>query len=203
VNLPHYDNFLDIAFSTPEKEHSQATQGADGSFFIVRVDSVTSQHARPLAEVRDRILTALKEKATGELLEKMAYDIGEKLRAGKKPDVTLTTIASGTIKRDTTATEDGKTPLPRKLVEELFTLQPHGFTNAYKSATGNYLLASLEKIIPAPEKADPQALKATSESLKSALQDEVMSHYLIYLRGKHPIWINQAAFRSREDEGNE
>ena len=47
VALPPYDNFLDIAFSSQEKEHSALTQAADGSYFVLRVDKVVPEQQGP------------------------------------------------------------------------------------------------------------------------------------------------------------
>jgi len=201
--FPAYDNFLDAAFSTNEKEHSQPVQVADGSFFIVRVDNVTPEHAKLLTEVKENIVTILKGQKIQELLNKEAENIDAQLRAGKNPGITLASFPSGNIKRDAEITEGLKVKLPRKLVAELFSIEPHGFTHAYKAADDEYFIASLNTIIPAPDNADPKLLETLERSLKTSLENEVMSHYLTYLRSKHSISINEAAFRIRDDEGSE
>ncbi len=199
-----YDNIIDTGFSYNEKEHSQVVQASDGSYFIVHVDSVTPQNVRPLAEVKDSIISALKAQKNEELLKKAADDAATKLREGKKPEIQPVSVAGGNIKRDGMTTEDGKIKLPNGLVAELFFIAPHQYTHAYKAENGDYLIASLDNIIPAPAKPDPSVIKEISGNLKASLEHEIMSDYLAYLRGKYPVSVNESLLSgAKDDSGGE
>ena len=200
---PNYSNFLDTAFSYNEKEHSQAVEAADGSYFILRVDAVTPEHVRPLAEVKDSIIATLKAQRTAEQLQKTATAIAEALRKGKTPDVSIAPIPSGNLKSDSATTEDKKTDLPRGMVLELFNIQPHGYTGAYKSAGDSYVIAALDKVTPAPANPDPKVLELIKKDLLQSLQHEVISDYLTYLRHKYPISVNASFSAAGDDSGQE
>lgn len=203
--LPPYDNFLDVAFTSAEKDHSAVIQTEDGSYFVLRVDKVTPEHAQPMADVLTQITATLKKEKTAAALKNLAEDTAAKLHMGKKADIALTPVSSGNIKRASTSTQDGKIRLPSDLVNDIFGAAVHGYTDAYPTQTGEYLIASLDKIIPAPEKANPKLMEDISKELHDSLQNEILSAYLTYLRSKYPVSINQAimAQQGQGEEGSE
>lgn len=202
--IPGYDSFLNTAFSTGEKENSQAVQAQDGSYFIVRVDAITPEHVQPLAEVRERIVTTLTAEKTQMLLKKTADETAEKLRGGEKSGIALTELSSGSIKRNATDIEEGKTKLPHALVLELFSLSTDEYTHAYEAAGGGYMIAKVERIIPAPASADSKLLEKIGEELKQSLSNEAVEDYYNYLRGKYRISVNERLFSAvAKTEGEE
>lgn len=199
---PDYSNFIDTAFSYNEKEHSQAVEAQDGSYFILRVDAITPEHVRPLPEVKDNIIAALKAQKTAEQLKKTADGIADALNKGKVPDVSIAPVPSGNLKSDSVATEDRKTMLPRGLVLELFNIQPHHYTGAYKAGPDSYMLAMLDKVTPASANPDSKMIADIKHDLQQSLQHDVVSDYLMYLRHKYPISVN-ASFSTKETAGQE
>ncbi|HEU5048038.1 MAG TPA: peptidyl-prolyl cis-trans isomerase [Rickettsiales bacterium] len=193
ASIPAYDNFLETAFTVVEKDHSQAMQGSDGSYFVLRVDNVTPASARPLAQVKDQIVSVLKAQNTQTLLKQAAEDAAEKLRSGKKPNIALFSTPSGSIKRSSLTTADGNTKLSPALVKELFTLAPHGYTHAYPAENGAYMIASLSSVIPAPANPDAKTLEPVRKEVKETLVNDALVNYLTYLRLKYPVSVNNRA----------
>jgi peptidyl-prolyl cis-trans isomerase D len=209
VDLPPYDNFLNVAFATAEKDHSQGVQAKDGSYFIVRVDSVVPEHVRPLAEVKQEVnAAALKEKANMKL-EKTAGDISEQLRAGKKPAAVLAAsgiseqpVPSGNLLRTDQGVSDGLLKdkiLPPALLSELFHIKPGQSTHAYPLPGEGYIIATLNTVVPAPEKPDPTVVSKIRADLLETYQDDILHQYLGYLRTKYPISVNSSAFSQKEE----
>ena len=197
ADVPPYPPFLNVAFATPEKDHSQAVQAADGSYFMVRVDSIAPEHVRPLAEVKDAVAQAMLAEKTQAQLEKLVETISEQAHAGKSPETLLAEngldikpVASGPLKRSTDAVPEGalkNRQLPRALVSELFRLRLHESTLAYPERDGSYIIASLTQVTPAPQPPDPKIVSDLRATVVGTLADETIHAYLNYLRGKYPV----------------
>ncbi len=211
ATIPAYDNFLTTAFSTNEKENSQALQAQDGSYFLIHVDNATPEHARPLAEVKDAIITALKKDKTEAILKKNAEDIAIEMRSGKKLSEALAknNIASTNnytikLKRSGEITQGDKHQLPVKLISELFKVAPDETTHSYQTQSGDYVIATLKQITPAPATPDPKVLKAISDELSKTLANEAMDSYFYYLHGKYNVSVNESVMgATRDEEGGE
>lgn len=199
---PTNSNLIETAFSLGEKDHSQAIQSSDGSYLIVRVDSITPEHAIPLAEVKERIITALKEEKTRTLLKSTANDVAAELSAGKKPALQLASIPSGNLKQVSEVSGNGKTKLPPALVKEMFGIAKNKHTHAYLAENGDYMIASLNNIIPAPANPDAKTLQSITSELKATMSNQVITDYITYLRTKHHVSVNEA-LTSAKDESEE
>jgi peptidyl-prolyl cis-trans isomerase D len=201
MDLPAYDNFLPTAFATQEKDHSQAVQAADGSYFMVRVDGVAPEHVRPLAEVKAQAVQGALARKVKEHLEKTAQGLSEQLRAKKKTPAEILAasglaikfVAAGNIKRASEMVEQGELkdkPLPHGLIGELFRINPQETTHSYVTADGSYAIATLAQVTPAPATPDPKVLDAIRDDLKGTLTREVLHSFMDSLRKKNTITID-------------
>lgn len=213
ADLPTYDTFLATAFATAEKEHSQAVQAQDGSYFLVRVDAVVAEHTKALAEVKPEIIKDVLEQKKHEKLEKTALDISGQIHAGKKPadaiasfKISAETAPSGALKRAGGFVQGGPrnaSPLPSGLMGELFRLNPGESTHAYPTGQNEYVLATLAQASPAPQKPDPKVLESIRDELRMTLKEEVLRQYLFLLHDKYPITVNAAALATKSGDSGE
>lgn len=213
VALPVYSNFKDVAFSLAEKDHSRMMQGENGGYFMVRVDSIKPEHARPLDEVRTLVVDAVrKEQADSELRAK-ADQIAKDLKAGKKLEeavagkqVQPVWEPSGALLATTEKVEEGKLKgrtLPQALVQALFTLQPQGTTDAFALPEGGYVIGQLQHIERVTSTPDEAALKPLREELERNLTQSLQGDYLHYLRTKYPVTVERSFTTVSQDEGME
>lgn len=213
AEFPPYDNFLNVAFATTEKDHSQAIQAPDGSYFLVRVDNVAPEHIRPLAEVKAQVVKAALAEKTQAKLAQIADGISEKLRAGASVTDALAAngvsaqfAISGNLKRGSEKVPSGLLEgklLPRGLTRELFHLKGHEATHAYPAEENSYMIAVLTQIIPAPDNAPAKATDEIREKFKTTFTDEVLHNYLHYLREKYPLSVNMAALGTKNEGSGE
>jgi len=219
--LPPYENFPDIAFSTNEKDHSQAVESKDGTYFILYVDTVTPEQAPPLAEVKAKVIAGWTEQKRHELLRAAMDDVAVKLRAGKAPAELLSAhglpaggVASGRLKRSSESATEGPLAgqaLPHEMVFELFRLLPHETTQPYSLPGGDIMIATLAQVIPAPalnpkNPADAKAMDGIRAELKKDRENETLHYYLAYLRGKYKVSVNESAISAltaRSDDNGE
>ena len=196
VSVPNYDKFLEVAFATAEKEHSAAISDNDGSYLILQVDNINASSVRPLAEVKDKIISELKEEKKQDLLKKLA---DSSVSNFGKDVFDKTIISSGKIKRDSIVSSDKK-PLPKPLILEIFGSQIGANTKAYQSQNGDYLIAKVRDIIPAPVQPEKLALEKIRNELKKSLANEFYDNYINYLRGKYSVTINKIVQSSEDSE---
>jgi peptidyl-prolyl cis-trans isomerase D len=214
ADLPPYDNFLTVAFATAEKDHSQAVQAPDGSYFLVRVDSVALEHIRPLAEVKEQAAKAALAQNVKAKLRKVAQELSEQLRAGKKSaadvlaasGLAIKFVPVGHLRRTSETVEEGELKnktLPQPFMAELFRMSPQQTTHAYPTADDGYAIATLTQVTPAPANPDPKVMQAIHDELADTLAREILHQYLEALRSKYPITINAAALGLKDEDGGE
>jgi len=79
-----YSQLLTVAFNTAEGKNSGLTQGDEGGYYVVHVDSVTPAKLKPMAEVKADLMMLWQEQdkaVSGRIIqEKLAAE----LKAGKK-----------------------------------------------------------------------------------------------------------------------
>jgi peptidyl-prolyl cis-trans isomerase D len=73
---------LKLAFDTGENETSRVTATEDGAIFIVHVDKVTPPQTKPIAEVKDQIVTAWTAERKKEAVTKQADALAAAVAAG-------------------------------------------------------------------------------------------------------------------------
>ena len=195
VAIPNYDKFLEVAFATAEKEHSAAISNNDGSYLILQVDNINASSVRPLAEVKDKIISELKEEKKQELLKKLAETASKNF--GK--DITdKVIVSSGKIKRDSSAIE--KHALPKALVLDIFRSQIGANTKSYQAQNSDYMIASVKEVIPATAQPEKTVLDRIHTELRKNLANEVYENYINYLRGKYSVTINKVVQSSEDSE---
>lgn len=202
-DIPPYDKFLDTAFKTDEKTESGLVTSKGGVFYIVRTESITPEQMRPLAEVKAKAVAGWQKEQQQEKLAALAKDISD---AFAKEATRNAAIAKYNLSANTVLLKrvGEAAPLPPELVADIFAHAPGTATAALPGAGGDYVIALVQAIVPAPA---PQknakstaALADIRKELGNQLQDEVTTQYLRYLAGKYPVSINEAALNIKSDE---
>ncbi|MEI7669224.1 MAG: hypothetical protein WCJ33_03995, partial [Pseudomonadota bacterium] len=127
------------------------------------------------------------------------------LQDHKAIDKEIIVNSSGNIKKSSEAIQNGKIKLPKQLVTEIFKISIGESTKAFRAANGDYLIANLQKIVPAnpPAKDDVKVVNEVTDELKNSLANENIDNYLQYLRKKHKVTINEVAFGVSNDANGE
>ena len=201
--LPQLDKFFDIAFKTDEKTDSSMATSKGGVYYIVHVDKVTPERVRTMEEVKGQLSAAWQKEERSKHLGELAKEIGAKfLQAAERGAIIekykLKPLKTATVKRD--AHSAGDLPLPPALVADVFAHKPQEGSNAYMAANGDYMLAVVNSVIPAPTpESDPKmaaALKEVSRNLEANEQNEILQGYAQFLAKKYPVAINDQVLQA-------
>ena len=191
--MPVLDKFLDVAFKTEEKTESSVISSKDGVYYVLRVESLTPETLRPLADVKNEVIKAYGQRQN----ERRAADLAsliEKDIAAKNPASAiiaahgLTKTASGKIMRDSKAVSF--VALPPSLVSQAFSLPVATLTTPVKDKQGEYLLLAVDGV--APSAGDKPNTAQLLKDLAEQMQEEMMTQYLRHLELYTPVVVNTA-----------
>jgi len=202
-DLPDFPTFLTTAFKTEEKTESPMATAKGGIFYLVRVDSILSERLRSLDEVRGIVVSNWQNEERGKHLSTLAQTIGASFatptgRSAAIAKYRLQPAAVAAIKH--TSTNAKELALPAPLVSEAFSHAPQQATSAYPAQSGNYLIAVIDSIIPAPppEKnaKGANSLAEIRKDLERDMQNEILEQYVHSLTNTYPVSVNDAVLHS-------
>ena len=190
-DLPDPRLFLSEVFSLEEGEESPITETDNGDYFVVRLDSVTEQAARPLEEVRDEVLAAWREDEIERLLRERAETLAERLGeagdlAGIGESEGLTLAKTEPIRRSDTGGD--KVPSPQ-VTALIFGANLNGVVTA--PATDGYVVARVTEILPADPGSDAEGVKALQEELSNAMRQDFLAQFSAALRERYSVSVNR------------
>lgn len=197
AELPDAPEFLETAFRLEEGAESPLIPGANGSRFLLRVESVTAPRAPQLSEARSHVAEAWTRHEKARRLKTLAEDLRKEMHQADAPlTVTakhgLKASGSGLIRRTSQKTSTDMA-LPTSLVRDIFSVRPGEVTAAHMLPDGSFMIAVVkERKTPAIEKDSPEAQQAR-ERLEASARDQLLEEYVQYLRGKYDVRINEQA----------
>lgn len=195
ASLPELDKFIDVAFRTEEKTESSVISSKNGVYYVLRVENITPEKLRPLADIRTDVAKAYAQYRHERAVSDLASTIEEEIRNGKPAkDIIaahrLTPAAIGTITRDS-KTMNGSVLLP-SFVADVFGAGIGSLTKPSRDREGGYAMAYVTGTTPAQEAqlSETDATARKKELLRS-MQEEMMMQYLNYLQIKYPVSIHE------------
>lgn len=183
------NELLQTAFSAQAGETSPLQDTSDGGIYVLRVDKITPSAVRPLAEVRDRALTAWQQQQRVDRVGKEAKEILDAINAGTPlKDVAakraLQTITTAPLER-----QGATGGLPETMIGPIFQLKLHQATSG-QSADGSYV-AELTQVIPADPNAEKEKVDALAHQLDTGMQQDLLGEYENALRERFPVEIDR------------
>jgi len=184
-------SFLTTAFSSPEGKATQLTEIPHDGYFVLRVDKITPSALRPLAEVRDVVVSAWRGEQRHLAAKARAQEIADKIRSGKSlsevvSDYGIEVNTIGPFQRSE------KETLPETVIKTLFQ------DKVGEAATGEtkdgYVVAQLREIVPADPAADKDGVAAIQKQLDRAFGMDYLVEYGAALESRYPIKVNTKAF---------
>lgn len=192
TDLPAPQRFLEAAFQTAEGQQSNTIEGQDGSFTVLRVDSITEPAVKPFESVREQVREDVLAERRAEAAKQKAETLAEQVKGG----TAIAEVASAAgISSATTApfTRDGQglENLPRSLASAAFRLST-GAVQVVGAQGGQYVTV-LKEIRPAdPAQAEEGALDQLRQSLNQGMGNDLYASLTAGLRQTYPVEIDQA-----------
>lgn len=186
ANLPDPRRFIETAFSLDAGAESLLQETEDGGYYVLRVDGVTPEKARPFEDVRDQVLANWQAQNRQTRAFEHADALAERLRGGEtleqlSHDENLTVTRTGPIDRF------ARDPSPA-LASSLFDLKPGEITVA--DGTGGPIVAVLREIVPADPASEKEQLTALRSDVTRSLSQDLVQRYLGALQTHYGVSVN-------------
>ncbi|MBK1697835.1 SurA N-terminal domain-containing protein [Rhodovibrio salinarum] len=191
AEIPQSGDFLQTAFETAQGEQSLLQETDNGGYYVLRVDGVTPEQARPLDEVRDQVLSAWRADQRAQEAQKTAEHIADRLDEG----ATLAQFADdrGLSVQTTQPLTRGDNrqagPVGRALAGQLFGIEVGGATTA--GVQNGVAVAQLKEVQSANPGDDPEAVAQLRERARQGLRSDVLASFANALRNHYDVQVNQ------------
>lgn len=192
ADLPDPRIFLPEAFEAPTGETGLLRETEEGGFFVLRVDSIDAAQQRPLAEVREEVVTLWRQGEVARLTREKGDALVAELETGKSLDDLaaendLSIEESQPMTRD--ETDPARTPAPR-FAAAIFELDDGAVTGL--PVSDGYLITRLDHVVPADASDDSATFEATEQALSQSLKADFFDLFMAALELEHRVEINQA-----------
>ncbi len=201
---PDLPNMLKAAFQLASGATSTLTEGANNSFFAVRVDGVTPAKVKPLSEVRDQVVAGWQEDKRAQAAAAKAEEIAGKLKQGSEAAAQdVATQAGGSFAMTAPFTRDAKSVegLPAEMVGKLFAAKPGEVVTG--TSGDAQVVARLKEVIPADPKASDANVASVESTVAQGMESDIMSQFGNALRKEYPVDIHHARIDQFFAPGNQ
>jgi len=197
--LPDIENFLEVAFETPEGLESLLTEARTGNtLYVVRVDQIIEPGLRPLEQVRDDVIAAVKEERRVEKAGELAAEIASDARAGGDLAAAAAKHGLELVETEpfTRSGERLRMALSRQALNTIFDLRQGEISEPVEAGPKSYAVARVVDIeVPAFDENGSPAL-AVRNSLRTAMQRDLLQNFELALRQRHDISVQRDVINS-------
>jgi hypothetical protein len=204
-NIPADEKFLETAFKTEEKTESGIITSRNGENYIIRVESVTPEHARELTEVRQKLIASWVEQQKNQQLSELAKKISAEYANPQQRANAIKAYNLAPENLTISNKKDRAQKLPAHMFADLFLRKTGSATNAYaQENTGGYVIGVVKGVIPVVynEKDAKYADLISNIRQEYALSEhnEIFEQYLLFLANRYPVSVNNAALQAKSNE---
>ena len=174
--------FLDLVWNTPIGDISVLQEGSDDVFFVAEVVAETPARARPLAEVRDRVIADWKQtqaiKSARAQADKAALNTGD----------------SGTLSEPFRRNGTGLDHQAARLIATTAFKQEKGNSSVIETGREAIVVKTVD-ILPAKADDVKTASDYVGDLMNNAMREDMLNILLISLADKHDLQLNTAPVR--------
>ena len=191
-DLPGLKAQLPTAFQLKSGAASNLAEGQGSVFTAVRVDSVIPAAVRPLAEVRDQVVSGWQDEKRAAQAAGKAEEVAAKLKQGAEAAAQdVATAASAKFAMTAPFTRDAKSVegLPGELVRKLFDAKPGEVVGG--ATADSQIVARLKEVIAADPAAPDAALGPLENTVSQGMENDLMAQFGNALRNHYPVQIHR------------
>lgn len=180
-------------FQTASGRETQLTEGAEGVWYIARVDGVTPSALKPLAEVREDVVKLWQTERREEEARKRGEAILAEVKSGKTLEAAAAPFNLKPVKIEPVVRATGfdpRAPVPPEVNSRLFSIALNE-TATVPSHDGVYVV-KLAEVVPADPAADPAGLAQLRDQLRQQVGSDLVAAYAAALRQRYGVSINQS-----------
>lgn len=191
--LPAPEQFLQVAFNTPQGQRSLVQETDRGGYFVLRVESVTPSQKRPFDAVTDEVRQRLLAKRRADAAKAAATQLVEQTNASRDfralaADRGARVQTSQPLRR---TRNQNASAVEKALTDELFAADA-GDT-FMRPLQDRVAVARVGEIREADPAAAGEAMTSLRQQLGQALQSDLFAQFADSLRQRHTVRVNQAA----------
>ena len=220
LTAKHYTEMLAKAFTLEAGKTSNVIATSDGHHFVVKAFSITPAQPRPLVEVRDQVISQMRQLAALEKIKQNADALAASLKKAtpqqigtliqqyhaEAPISTIVGRSGMTADAETinTSTIKPKDPrlasdLPTDMLDALFVLDKGQYTSAYPYNNG-YIIARLDETLQAPSPDNTEEGKQLFETLRRSMEqerkNEIKAAFIASLRKRYHVEVYQPVLQA-------
>ncbi len=196
TNLPKTREFLSTAFATEDGQEPVLTETETGSYFLLRVDSVTPPALKPLPEVRSQIVNAILAERRAKAAEELAVSLAARAGAG----ATFVGLAAGhkdwkiaTSQPDVRGQIANSVDIDANLVAKLFNAKSSDVVTGSNKTKSAAVVARVVKVEAADVASGKDAVERLGDALVARMMDDALNQYREALRQEHPVTFDRSA----------
>ncbi len=183
---------IKAAFAAHVNDPAQLTNGPDGSYFALTVDSMTPPALQPYNQVKAKVLGAWSEAEIMREAEVHAADLLAAVDHGQTLDDAASAAGDFVSMTPAFTRNAPASGITSKMVPILFSLKP-GQATMVQTDTG-FTVAVLAKIVRPTPAQDPNDYAKVSQAMAKSLQNDVGESFLAGLQARDKVTINQKLF---------
>jgi len=201
--IPDLERFIETVFATDAGQISDPRESAEGGFFIVRVDSVNPEAARPLAEIRDVVVVDWTHDYKMRAAQRTAEEILAAARVGGTLEELAQEKGAGLVKSQALTRTSGRVQaeVSGDLVSGLFEINTGEYAFAETADGDGFAVARLDEIIEAAPDPDNVVLSQLRDVLNSSMAQDILSQYQIALQAEVGVRVNQGLLETIDLNG--
>jgi len=192
-NLPADLDILAAAYDADIGTEAPMGELADGSFYWVEVDDISPARTQPLEEVRAAAITAWQDEQRQIALSRLAADLTERLNAGEPMDAVADDLGRAPLETPELRRGMSNETFSTTAVDNLFSVQEGEATYGPVSFGDSVVVMQASDVISGDALAADDAYTAFTDTLQTALSDDLMAQYVSAVRDQLGVEINQRA----------
>ena len=187
--LPEALGLLPTTFSTLAGETSLLNETADGSYYVLRVNSITPPALRPLDTVRDEVAAAWRRAEQAEIAAERAGKAVAAINAGasiseQANGLGAEPLISAPFRRDGTRAER---ELANDLVSAVFAADIGEAAAAATPSGDGQVVARLSEIVPADSGAAEDEVAQMRDALGASIANDLEAQFRNLLEQRYPV----------------
>ena len=194
-DLTNPDAVLPIVFEAGVGTENDPVDTDHDGFVWFEVDAVTPASTWPLAKVRDKVVKLWQQQRRRELLSDRAKEFAKRIEGGEALEAVAATVPAKVVSSSLLKRQDNDEVLTRSALTKLFSVPPDGLATEIAADGTNALIMQLQEVSVPTYDPSSEESKALAGFLKQGLSEDLIQQFLVSMRTKAGVSINQAVWR--------
>lgn len=201
--IPDLERFVDTVFATDTGQVSEPVESNDGGFFVVRVDTISPEAPRPLADIRAGVVEEWIRDFKMRAARQTAEEIAAAARAGRALDELAEEKGARLVKSQPLTRTSGRaqSEVSAEMVSQLFTIDVGGYAVAEAGDGSGFVVGRLDEVLDASPETDNVVLLQLRDTLNSSIAQDILAQYQVALQQEVGARVNEGLLETIDLSG--